>query len=410
MPVVEKCRARDFPFVSELIFTKQKKTLADPFLTMSKSRIRGMFEEKKIFVFREDAIISAAWIFEPCPSPCRIYDAGKNLIYESLEIKTKIRNVVYSDNINFIEFVFAIKKSQGNSIWEVSMKDRHLWEELVEQKRQSQYIFVTSKVTAFADRVGLFVPKYDFPLVMLTEGPERDVPRKGMPAPLIDTATVHEIGHYGDFSGEVLRIKQKIKNLSWKNHWSNYNEGESWSAVSLRGFGGKIDFLADPFEMPKKWRKENPEKMSWTISDTPMMKMFPEVKRILDILPGDKQRVRFMKLSPGGGTLGRHTDKMIKSFVMKIGGVARLHIPITTNPKVKFRVWGIYGFPFICKMKKGSLYFLNIWAPHEATNKGKRERVHLVIDVVIDSEFYKVLERKIFLHDIIRGFYGGVIT
>ena len=66
------------------------------------------------------------------------------------------------------------------------------------------------------------------------------------------------------------------------NHYSNYNKGNSWSGIVVRGYGGKEDFIIKPAEMNQKWRKENSEKLEWKVEDTPLRERLTELKSMLD--------------------------------------------------------------------------------------------------------------------------------
>ena len=47
---------------------------------------------------------------------------------------------------------------------------------------------------------------------------------------------------------------------------------------------------------------------NWNIEDSPLRVKFPEVEVLLDLIPGEKHRIRFMSLKPKDGELRRHTD------------------------------------------------------------------------------------------------------
>ena len=55
------------------------------------------------------------------------------------------------------------------------------------------------------------------------------------------------------------QIRSEIKD--WDVHYSKYNNSKSWTAVSLKGFGGKEEFIIKPTEMNGTWRKNNEDKI-----------------------------------------------------------------------------------------------------------------------------------------------------
>jgi quercetin dioxygenase-like cupin family protein len=58
----------------------------------------------------------------------------------------------------------------------------------------------------------------------------------------------------------------------------------------------------------------------------------------------------------------------------------RLHVPITTNPRVRFRLNGRR-----IVMEPGDLWYLRLSDPHRVTNEGATDRVHLVVDAVANE-------------------------
>ena len=180
-----------------------------------------------------------------------------------------------------------------------------------------------------------------------------------------------------------LKIQEKLKNISeFTNHYSNYNAKGSWSALSLRGYRSDPAFITKPIEMNKKWKAENPDSLEWQIEDTPLRAQFPEVENLLKQLPGEKHRIRFMRLKPKGGELRRHTDLVDPDQGIADGKLARIHIPIVTNDKVLFQNWDWDGNGDPINMKEAEAWYLDVRKPHRAVNGGEDYRIHLVIDVV----------------------------
>jgi hypothetical protein len=175
----------------------------------------------------------------------------------------------------------------------------------------------------------------------------------------------------------IQSIKQKLDVLpEFANHHSNYNKKKAWSAVSLKGYSNDVHFIGSPNE--KKVRKKYGD--SFTLQETALMNEFPEVRKIIKLLGGNVERVRFMKLRSGEGELTRHTDLEDKVFGVTAGKVMRLHFPIITNDRVEFTMWNLRGEKEIHRMKVGKAYYLDTRKPHSAINRGKKERIHLVID------------------------------
>jgi hypothetical protein len=199
---------------------------------------------------------------------------------------------------------------------------------------------------------------------------------------------------------EILTDLENQKTIDFTNHYSNYNKKNTWSAISLRGYSSDWRFIGKPDEMSKKWKIEN-EGKNFSLQDTELMKHFDleeplEGNLIYNLLHfiGVKtqiHRIRFMKLRGGEGTLGRHTDQVCPDTGVADGKLMRLHFPIFTNPKVKFKSWYSRNYDEVV-MKTGECWYLDARKPHEAKNGGKNDRIHLVIDVVANKEIRKMFE------------------
>jgi hypothetical protein len=175
-------------------------------------------------------------------------------------------------------------------------------------------------------------------------------------------------------------IDRCIAEGEWKDHYSTYNKRKSWFAFSLRGYGGRADFIEKPEEMSKKWKEENPEKLKWEISDTPLRAKLPEVEKLVALVPGVKHRIRLMRLQPGGGELTRHADITDPLAGVRPGHLMRIHIPLQTNPGVIFRQWLLDGSQQAENMAEGEIWYLDTRKPHTARNDGAGDRIHLVMD------------------------------
>jgi hypothetical protein len=61
-------------------------------------------------------------------------------------------------------------------------------------------------------------------------------------------------------------------------------------------------------------------------------------------------------------------------------GEARLHIPIVTNDDVRF-----FLDEELIPMREGECWYLNLTLPHRVTNASSEDRIHLVIDCVVND-------------------------
>lgn len=92
------------------------------------------------------------------------------------------------------------------------------------------------------------------------------------------------------------------------------------------------------------------------------------------------------KYYPPGGTLLRamaarlHVGGVIEPHVDKMASFHaghRIHIPIQTNPRVRFT---IEGRPY--KLEVGQAYEINNQLTHSVMNKGNEDRIHVIFDYV----------------------------
>jgi len=193
----------------------------------------------------------------------------------------------------------------------------------------------------------------------------------------------------------IDRISTKLNAMDniFANHYSNYNKSKSWSAISLKGFSPDISMIEKPAEMNKKWIAEHKDE-EFHIQKTEMYETFKEeIDEILERYIGaETQRVRFMRLSPNQGELERHTDQTDKEVGVEDGDIMRLHIPIKTNKDVLFNVWDTNNIRLEKTMPESTLWYLDMRKPHRALNGGTEERIHLVIDVIVNENIRSKLD------------------
>jgi hypothetical protein len=184
-----------------------------------------------------------------------------------------------------------------------------------------------------------------------------------------------------EFDVEPLAARLRGDALPWVDHYSGYNKRGTWHALALRGFGGETEFIIKPSEMSKKWREENSDKLALELADTPLRAALPEAEALISAIPGEKHRIRLMRLAPGDGELARHADITDPDAGVAPGKTLRIHIPIVTNDSVRFSQWMLDGQRVEQHMPLGSAWYLDTRKPHTAVNGGSNERIHLVMDV-----------------------------
>lgn len=257
-----------------------------------------------------------------------------------------------------------------------------IWAEIFEEDSNAKWAligagfqYVDSKVLAGSEIKGLYVRG------RIVTGPSE-------PA---EVATLSILERNFLTPGELEDITAELSSANWAQHYSNYNKKDSWTAFAVKGYDVNDPlFIIKPDEMSRKWKAENAERLRAHCAYTLAAAHFPATLRLLDRIPGAKDRVRFMRLTKGGGELSRHADITNRNAGLADGRLARLHIPIITNPNVVMTQWNSRGKKVQGNFPVGALCYLDQRQPHTVVNQGETDRVHLVIDTA-SSEIVRSL-------------------
>lgn len=118
-----------------------------------------------------------------------------------------------------------------------------------------------------------------------------------------------------------------------------------------------------------------PDPTASEYADTEMLAPCSYVPEVLSAFKCETESARFLRLT-AGSTIREHRDH-------KLGfedGVVRVHIPVQTNPQVEFF---LDGKPV--EMKEGEAWYLNFNLKHSVANRSAEDRVHLVIDCILND-------------------------
>jgi hypothetical protein len=163
---------------------------------------------------------------------------------------------------------------------------------------------------------------------------------------------------------------------AWTPHFVPDNYAGDWSAIPLRSTAGATHPIMMIYSDPS----------CRDFVDAPILESCPAFKEALAAFACPVLSARLMRLGPGS-LIREHRDHDL-SFEQ---GVARLHIPVATNPDV---VFSLNGAPVA--LEAGSCWYLRLSDPHSVVNGGASARVHLVIDVLVDawleSRFLRAME------------------
>lgn len=168
------------------------------------------------------------------------------------------------------------------------------------------------------------------------------------------------------FRFDTAALKYDLAQLGddeWTPHFNpQYYEG-MWSGVALRAVSGAtFQLLADASK-------------SGVYTDTAILHRCGYFREVLGAFKCSLETVRLLKLATGSRIL-EHRD-------FDLGfkwGVVRVHVPVQTDAGVEFL---LDGEPV--EMREGECWYLDLSLPHRVNNQGKTDRVHLVIDCVVNE-------------------------
>jgi hypothetical protein len=162
------------------------------------------------------------------------------------------------------------------------------------------------------------------------------------------------------------RLKADLHALTsedWVPHFNKpYYEGE-WSGVALRSVNGEDGRLyPDPTARAK-------------FADTPTLARCPYIQQVLATFECELEAVRLLNLR-AGSSIREHKDYNLGYE----DGEVRFHVPVLTNPEVEFYLSGQRVV-----MNEGECWYLNFNLPHRVVNHSATDRIHLVIDCVVND-------------------------
>ncbi len=168
------------------------------------------------------------------------------------------------------------------------------------------------------------------------------------------------------FRFDPARLKAELERISaheWIPHFNtSIYEGE-WRGVALRSIAGHaLQLYPDPTA-------------TGAFSDTELLARCPYYQEVLATFHCPLTSVRLLRLK-ARSNIREHRD-------YKLGledGEMRIHIPIVTNPAVAFFVNGER-----VPMQEGETWYVNVNLPHRVDNASDTDRIHLVVDCVVNE-------------------------
>jgi hypothetical protein len=174
---------------------------------------------------------------------------------------------------------------------------------------------------------------------------------------------------------QMCQDLKKLKSTDWLEHFVKDNFEGDWSIIPLRGPKGETH--------PIRMSYSDPSQNEFV--DTIFLKKTNYFPKVIKWFKCPVKSVRLMKLS-AGSTIKKHSDLDLS---VELGEV-RLHIPIKTNADVHF-----YLNDSEVTMNQGECWYLRLSEPHNVDNESPIERIHLVLDVVVNKWLEQQLHKSI---------------
>lgn len=172
-------------------------------------------------------------------------------------------------------------------------------------------------------------------------------------------------------AARLLGDLNRVEDADWTPHYNDFDYGGTWRGAALRsGSGGTQDLFAMPPQ-------------GAACAGTPLLDRCPYFREVLASFACPLRAVRLLGLAPAS-FIREHVDDALDYE----DGLARIHIPIQTNPEVEFYLAGERLL-----LEEGGAYYLNVNLPHRVNNRGTTERVHLVIDAEVNDWLRGVFAR-----------------
>lgn len=165
-------------------------------------------------------------------------------------------------------------------------------------------------------------------------------------------------------AGKMKEEVQALAGAQWDPHYNHRDYSGEWKAITLRSAGGGSQIYSLPASAH-----------SQAYANTEISRLCPYILSIMESLPCEKSLVRLMNLKPGAH-IRPHRDHELNFE----SGEARLHIPVQTSAEVDFFLQGER-----MDMKEGECWYLNFNLEHEVVNRSSSDRIHLVLDCVVND-------------------------
>ena len=178
------------------------------------------------------------------------------------------------------------------------------------------------------------------------------------------------------FRFDVARLQADlafVRDDEWRPHFNENDYGGQWRGVALTSIGGASGALMSP-----------PSASPAEFLATDVLQRCAYFREVLAAFPCPLKSVRLLGLAPGS-RVREHCDRDLGYE----HGEMRIHVPVQTSDGLEFYLGGER-----LRLEEGGCYYLNVSLPHRIRNGGSHERVHLVIDVVVDDWAHAIIKES----------------
>jgi len=174
---------------------------------------------------------------------------------------------------------------------------------------------------------------------------------------------------------DVGRLQDDLHALTyadWKKHYQARHYEGDWSALPLRSVNGETEnILVSPFE-------------NAIYQDTSLLGQCPYFMEVLEHFHCPIKGVRLLRLK-AGSMIKEHRDH---DLCFEKGEI-RIHIPIVTHEAVEFLLDGER-----ISLRVGECWYMNFNLRHAIRNNSPIDRVHLVLDAIVNEWVTELFSRQ----------------
>ena len=255
-------------------------------------------------------------------------------------------------------------------------------QELTDQLHQHGFDRTATRITASSEMIGVYGPAGS----AWTEHP-------------VDQQSLGSVPDWTVPDSERQQLLDELNAIDdWADDFPFYSDG-TWDAVSLRGYDPSDPaWGVKPIEMGKRWHADNPGALDRVCDWTVLAHRTPTAVEIAErVCPGAQlERVRFLRMRARNdgkpSVLRRHSDITDATCGTKPGQMVRFFVPIVTHPDVTVTSWQLDGTLKHHHLDAWSLHYLDARKPHSVVNPSNVDRVHLTVDVIVDTNVRQLIE------------------